>query len=344
MDRQGLLSRSAAIGAIFTGVVICLGALTRLVNAGLGCPDWPGCYGKLIVPASQKVAELIYPATPLVAYKAWAEMVHRYFAGTLSVICLLVVGLLLMQYRTNSRHPALDAGSPEKTSILASRLTQAILLIALIIYQIMLGRWTVTLHLLPVIVTQHLMGGLLIMSLLWFIHISQTEKHHLSTPYFKPLARIAFILVLAQIFLGAWTSTHYASLSCPDFPFCENAHPLLGFSHVHLAFPFSSTTGINYEGGVLALPIRQSIQMLHRLGALIVTGYLLGFGIFTVLHVQQAKVQRWAIAMMLCCVLQISLGMANVLFALPLPIAMAHTVTAAFLLLTVVTLNGITKT
>lgn len=316
MDSSRLLQRLSGAGAFFTILVIALGALTRLVNAGLGCPDWPGCYGHIVVPAKH-LAHLIYPKTPLVAYKAWAEMIHRYCAGALSFISVWVFSLLC--YR--------------------KRFLLALSLLLLVLYQIALGRWTVTLQLLPVIVTQHLMGGMLIASLLWFIHLREKPQVRVVLRAFHPLAKAAFIVLLCQIALGAWTSTHYASLSCDGFPFCS-LHTAM---HWHLKEAFSlSPVGINYEGGVLPLIIRQTIHMTHRFGALFVGIYLLLFAGFVASKVHNARVQRVNIVMLGLLFLQITLGIANVLFQLPLGIAIAHTVTAVLLLLTIVSLNGMT--
>ena len=159
MDKQRFLSRLAFFASILALGVIALGAYTRLMDAGLGCPDWPGCYGHLVVPMTddaRQSANATFPGTPIVAAKAWAEMVHRYFVGGLSLFILSIVILVLSR----------------KSLRICSNVFAVIGLVLLLCYQIMLGQWTVTLKLLPVIVSQHLLGGYLILSTLWFIYLN----------------------------------------------------------------------------------------------------------------------------------------------------------------------------
>lgn len=313
-----------ALGATFFALsVIALGAFTRLIDAGLGCPDWPGCYGQLVA-----------PATPFVAYKAWAEMIHRYFAGTLSVLIVcLVIALFNKKYRTRGN------------------ILLAIGLLLLIAYQILLGQLTVTLKLLPIIVTQHLLGGFLILSTLWLVYLNNKSTSFAVDKWIPasagmtsrgiasifPWAVIGLILVLLQISLGAWTSTNYASLSCPDFPFCMNNQALvLDFKQ---AFNLFSPVGINYEGGVLPQAVRQTIQMAHRFGALILTSYwlILVAGSFSRLK-QSAELMRCIYLIVALLFVQICIGMANVVFKLPLITAVGHNLVAVILLLATITL------
>lgn len=325
MVRSNLLSRLALCAAIFALGVIALGAFTRLIDAGLGCPDWPGCYGHVTVPTSG-VAQIQYPHSPLVSYKAWAEMVHRYFVGGLSLFILSILFVVFKNSRTRSN------------------MILALGLLTLLVYQIILGRWTVTWKLLPVIVSQHLLGGFCILSILWLIFLNNnvTLKNQLSKIPVRgllPWAVIGLMILLMQIALGAWTSTNYASLSCADFPFCSNDNPFLSM-HFKEAFNVFSPIGINYEGGVLPTMIRQTIQMTHRLGALIFTIYML---IFTVIALPKIKnypelmKSLYLIWGLLC--IQLCIGIANVIFKLPLLSAISHNVTAAILLLSVIMLT-----
>jgi cytochrome c oxidase assembly protein subunit 15 len=251
LARQRFLSTLALCGSFFALSVIALGAFTRLIDAGLGCPDWPGCYGHFIVPLTDMARQhvnLHYPATPLVVYKAWAEMIHRYFVGGLSIFILVITFSILCkkEYRIRSN------------VVLASGL------LLLLVYQIILGQLTVTLKLLPIIVSQHLLGGFFILSLLWLIYLNnRNTPRKIDNNKFTiilAMALLGFILLLLQIALGAWTSTNYASLSCPDFPFCMNDHPIMSM-HFRAAFTFFSSTTINYEGGVLPESVRQTIQI-----------------------------------------------------------------------------------
>jgi cytochrome c oxidase assembly protein subunit 15 len=322
--KNTFLSRLALYASFFALGVIALGAFTRLIDAGLGCPDWPGCYGHLTVPTT---AGAEYPGAHVVAHKAWAEMVHRYFVSGLSIFILAIVGTIFTKrnYRT------------------LGNIVLALMLILLLCYQIELGRWTVTLKLLPVIVSQHLLGGFLILSMLWLVYLNnRTQNFTVRTrkiPNVKPLllfAIIALLLVFGQIMLGAWTSTNYASLSCPGFPFCVKDQALT--MHFQQAFNLFSPVGVNYEGGVLPEAIRQTIQMAHRFGAMLVTVYLLLLMIISVpklKSIPELMMSLYLILLLLC--LQLCFGISNVIFKLPLATAISHNIAAALLLLSVIT-------
>lgn len=308
------MARGAVLLAFF---VIGLGALTRLMDAGLGCPDWPGCYGHLIPLPS--ISEETWPHSPYVAYKAWTEMIHRYAVGVLGLLILAITAWVLVRKSLHTR----------RLFVLVTGLW------ILLIYQILLGQWTVTLRLWPVIVTQHLMGGFLILSLLWMISLTQTsigESVHSKEGYVW--TRLSLAILLLQILLGAWTSTNYASLSCPDFPFCLNDSP------VHYAFGEAFrllSTGINYDGGVLAPPALRAIQMTHRAGALLVSINLLALAAWLMMRYSY-HFTRIAGGMMALLLMQACLGMINVLYHLPVVTAVCHTLVAALLLLTLITL------
>ncbi len=312
MAKQRFLSLISLMASFFALGVIALGAFTRLKDAGLGCPDWPGCYGHLIVASS--------------SYKAWAEMIHRYFVGCLSIF---IVGIaIILCIRTKKQN------TPINNRVLGAGL------IILLTYQIMLGMWTVTLKLLPIIVTQHLLGGLLILSLLWVIYLNNQQLNNrmaggLGRGYWGA-GLLGLVLLFCQILLGAWTSTNYAALSCSDFPLCMNNQAMV--FHLKEAFNLFSSVGINYDGGVLPDAVRQTIQMVHRLGALVLTLYFFVLGLIVVkklVHFPERLKIIYVIFGLL--VVQISLGIMNVLFKLPLITALAHTVVAALLLLTVIT-------
>jgi cytochrome c oxidase assembly protein subunit 15 len=328
-SQQHLVSTLAFWATMLALGVVALGAFTRLIDAGLGCPDWPGCYGHLAIPLAQKARETItfsYPDTPLVVYKAWAEMVHRYFAGTLSVF---IVGIVIMLFK--------------KTVRKRSNVFLALGLLVLIGYQILLGQLTVTLKLLPTIVTQHLLGGFLILSVLWLVYLNNQAGESSNDIQLKSKARfilpwavLGLILLLLQILLGAWTSTHYAALSCPDLPFCLNNQTMIW--QFREAFQLFSPIGINYEGGLLPQVVKQTIQMTHRLGAVILTTYLIILIAIAVLSLKQSLAlirPLYVIALLLC--MQLCVGMANVIFKLPLMSAVAHNILAVLLLLAMIT-------
>jgi len=195
------------IGAVLALGVVALGAYVRLTDAGLGCPDWPGCYGTLTVPQSEAAiasAQTAYPTNNIVIGKAWHEMIHRYFAGTLGLIVLAIFVL----------------GWIAKRDIKCSPWTSSFLLI-LIAFQAMLGMWTVTKLLKPAIVSSHLIGGMTTLAILVWIahrHWGHYSAGIVKSSRLRIAIRFTFLLLLMQIFLGGWTSTNYAALACTDFP------------------------------------------------------------------------------------------------------------------------------
>lgn len=306
-----------AVGLAFT--VVLLGAYTRLVDAGLGCPDWPGCYGFLTVPEAQheiKQAAEAFPHAPVEAEKAWPEMIHRYFAGSLG---LLVATLAVLGFinRKKNQQPML--------------LSYALL--GIIIFQAALGMWTVTLGLLPIIVMGHLLGGFITLTLLLilFLNIRHNNPVAWASPI-RTLALLGVVIIFLQIVLGGWTSANYAAIICTDFPACQGQLiPPLDFSG---AFTVTTDGLNNYQGGHLDNAARVTIQWMHRLGALITTLYL-SFLIVKLFTYGWKKFAAW-IALVL--ITQVSLGISNVVFSLPLAVAVAHNGVAVLLLMSLATL------
>jgi cytochrome c oxidase assembly protein subunit 15 len=303
--------------------VIVLGAWVRLSHAGLGCPDWPGCYGHLTVGEAIENAahaNAAYPDRPLEADKAIKEMVHRYFASGLGLLILAIAVLAWM----NRRDPAQPMRLPG-------------ILVALVVFQGLLGMWTVTLLVKPLIVTAHLVGGLTTMSLLWWLalRVDRTTR----PPGEQGLRRLAVLglaVLAVQIMLGGWVSTNYSALACPDFPTCQRSFwPQMDFRD---AFILWRGLGIDYEGGVLDHPARVAIHFVHRIGA-VVTALMLGFLAWRATRTGQSRAVRvagGALAALLC--VQWTIGPVMVLKALPLPLATAHNAVAALLVLAVVAL------
>lgn len=317
------LAKSAVVLAL---CVVLLGAWVRLSDAGLGCPDWPGCYGTLTVPeASEAVAAAneAFPARPVESDKAWKEMVHRYLAGGLGLVvaALMVMGLV---NRHHSRQPVL----------------WPVLLAGLVIFQAILGMWTVTLQLKPVVVMGHLLGGFATLSLLWWLSISTSERFRYSTRSsgLSWLAGLGVILLIGQIALGGWTSSNYAALACPDFPQCQQQWwpKDMDFDE---GFVLWRGLGQNYEFGVLEHPARTAIHLTHRLGALVVTAFLMLLAWWVFAREDNARVRHTMWAVLGLLTVQITLGISNVIFGLPLYVAVAHNGVAAMLLLAMILLT-----
>ncbi|MEW6165533.1 MAG: COX15/CtaA family protein [Pseudomonadota bacterium] len=295
--------------------VVGLGAYVRLSDAGLGCPDWPGCYGHLVgVPASQAdhaAAALNFPGRPVEAAKAWKEMIHRYLAGTLG---LLVLALTVLAWRQRIQ--------PLATSLLAGVVTG----------QALLGMWTVTLLLKPVIVTAHLLGGMATLAMLTWLALPPAPVVLPSTT--RRLARLILPAVVAQIALGGWVSSNYAALACTDFPTCQGSWwPTMDFPQ---AFTLLRELGQTGAGDGLPFPALTAMHWSHRLWAVAVV-LLVGALAWRLLLVPAWRRTGLALAGLL--LLQAGLGVANVLFSLPLALAVAHTLGAALLLAVVVTLG-----
>lgn len=309
-------------------VVITLGAFVRLSDAGLGCPDWPGCYGHLDVPTAQADVERAnerFAQRPVEAHKAWKEMIHRYAAGTLGLL-ILAMALAALKRSDN----------PHQQKVLPW------VLVVLVIFQALLGMWTVTLLLKPLIVTGHLLGGMATFALLgWCLYRQGNLFSGWATAARRTLrmaAGAALGLLVGQIFLGAWTSTNYAALACPDFPTCQTYWwPPTDWS---TAFTLWHGLGINYEYGILDSVPRATIHWTHRLGAVVICAVMIALAML--LWRQAGADKRWrgmALTLLAALVLQISLGISTVVFHLPLPVAVAHNGGAALLLLTVVAIN-----
>jgi heme a synthase len=319
-----LFKRLSLIAMVTALCLVALGAYVRLSDAGLGCPDWPGCYGTLTVPQSVDAisqAQTVYPHSPVETGKAWKEMIHRYVAGVLG---LMVLALFILGWK----HQSAIKTSPWVTTGLAG----------LIVFQAMLGMWTVTMLLKPAVVSAHLLGGMSTLAILvWIAHRhwgTHIGRHMLSTSYYW-LIRFAVVVLFAQIFLGGWTSTNYAALACTDFPTCHGQlMPPMDFKD---AFHLYRELGQSADGGNLTLASLTAIQWTHRVGAVITLIYL-GFIAINGLKYAQLK----TLSMALICVLlaQISLGIANLVLHLPLVLAVAHNAGAALLVVIVMLFNS----
>ena len=319
MTRARLIALLALYVAL---IVVPLGAYVRLSDAGLGCPDWPGCYGKLVGvpehPDEHAAAAQAFPDKPVVAAKAWKEMIHRYVAGTLG---LLVFASCVLACR---RRPVVST-----------------LLAGTIVFQVLLGMWTVTLLLKPAIVTAHLLGGMTTVALLTLLAMTQRNSMRspprlppLPPPGAAPLAMAALLLLAIQVGLGGWVSSNYAGLACQDFPTCQGVWlPEMNFRH---GFTVQRELGYTGEGMLLSFAALTAIHWMHRLGALLV---FLTVGALILRLSSVPGWRNWGFVLAVLLVLQVGLGIANVLLLLPLPFAVAHNLGAALLLLHVVAVN-----
>jgi heme a synthase len=307
--------RLAFAGALLAAAVVVLGAWVRLTDAGLGCPDWPGCYGHIYPNAGH--------ADPQAGFqlgKALHEMIHRYFAGTL---VLVITTLLVWAVRYRK-----DRGQP---------LIPPVLLFVVVCLQGALGALTVTLLLKPLIVTAHLLGGLTTLGLLCWLSL-HPERLQLSAreAALRKYAVVGLAALIVQIALGGWTSSNYAAVACPDFPTCQHSWwPRMDFRD---AFVLWRGLGVDYEGGVLANPARVAIHVTHRLGALIAGSILIGLGILVAASADSRRLAAAGGLLVLAVLLQISLGVATVHWGVPLAGATLHNAGAAFLVVSMVRL------
>ncbi len=290
-------------------IVVALGAWTRLADAGLGCPDWPGCYGFVTIPVSPEEIDLAntkFPDTPYEVAKAIPEVVHRYFAAALGfmILCIAYIAFKNKELPSDVRKLSL-------------------FLIAWVIMQGTFGYWTVSLKLWPQVVTTHLMSGFLTTGLLWLLYYKTKDRLQERAQWnfssaTKKLFTISIALVAVQIFLGAWTSTNYASYSCTDFPLCQGQ--ILPDANFKQGFDFFQSIGPNYLGGQMDHDSRVAIHLTHRFGAIVVTLFLL----FMSYHLYIRKFQTLALGLVGFLTLQVLLGISNVIFALPLLVAVGH--------------------
>jgi cytochrome c oxidase assembly protein subunit 15 len=331
--RNGLRALALA-GLLLCFVVVVLGAYVRLNAAGLGCPDWPGCYGHVTpLGAQSATAQAAFPSKPLDVGKAWKEMIHRYAASTLGLI-IVIIAAIAIAYR--------------RQRLLST--TYALALLATVVVQGILGMLTVTWQLKPLIVTLHLVFGMTTLGLLWWLWLSLPRnswggmvtngagRHGGGGGSMAAALRLANVLAVVglvalavQIVLGGWTSSNYAAVACPDFPTCQNAW--WPHTDYHNAFILWRGLSINFEGGILDNPARVAIHLTHRMGALVATLALGLAAVFVVLRKPAPSAVPAAVAVLAALALQLTIGISMVLKAFPLELTTAHTAGAALLLL-----------
>ncbi|MET3652309.1 COX15/CtaA family protein [Dyella japonica] len=353
----------ALLAAVFAFGVVMFGAFVRLSNAGLSCPDWPTCYGRAAWPEQQHEiaqANQAFPDRPYETHKAWREQVHRFLAGTLGTLVFALA--LIASWRKPWARFAVIAGAifaavgvamyikgEHHWSLLVSLLAIglplaaamglhrpgawriSVLALSVVVFQAMLGMWTVTLLLKPIVVMGHLMGGITTFALLAYaaLRFAGCGANDDSYADLRRAVVLGIVLLLAQIALGGWTSSNYAALACgTDFPKCLGQWaPATDFRE---GFVLWRGIGVNYEGGVLDMAARSAIQITHRLGALVVFCYLAWLSH----RVSRRGLRSLGLAIAIVLVTQVLLGISNVHFGLPLPVATLHNGVAALLLFT----------
>lgn len=340
--RTGLLAKASLMATLLAIVVIMLGAWTRLVDAGLGCPDWPGCYGFLTVPhdeARMTIANARFPDTPVEVEKGWPEMIHRYAAGILGLVVFGLAG-----YAVKNRRQGLPVKLP-------------LFIAAFIILQGAFGMWTVTLKLWPQVVALHLLGGFTTLSLLTLLTLrlrarsrNTDESGQQTRPdnpadteagvqlrRFRPWLYGGLLLVIMQIALGAWTAANYAAVACTDLPTCQGEWwpTAMDFEH---GFDVTQQVGPNYLGGQLTANGRVAIHVTHRVGAAVVLGYFMVLLALLWRRVNRTPLAGHVVLVATVLTLQVLLGLANVIFHIPLSVAIAHNAMGAGLLLAVINL------
>jgi len=311
------------VTTFITFCLIVLGAYVRLADAGLGCPDWPGCYGQLTPHHAKEdilEAHAADPHGPVSMPKAWKEMGHRYIAMLVGFLILVIAALSWRKAERRLRSPWLPT-----------------VLVGVVILQGMFGKWTVTMLLKPAIVTGHLMGGLLTLALLTWLalrHLAPRMTAWDVVPGVRRAAVVGFVLLAIQIVLGGWVSTNYAALACTDLPTCQGSFlPQMDFAH---AFHITRELGETADGQMLPLAALTAIHWTHRVGAVVVAAFLFLFAARLMREPGMRGCGVWLAGLL---TVQFLLGLANVWFSLPLPLAVAHNAGAAALVMIMVIIN-----
>jgi cytochrome c oxidase assembly protein subunit 15 len=321
-DTRGRLAALTALTLFLTFDLIVFGAFTRLSDSGLGCPDWPGCYGEASpfgARADIHAAESALPSGPVTWSKAWIEMIHRYLAMTVGVLILVMAATAWVERRRLPFSPWLPSFT-----------------LLWVIVQGLFGKYTVTLKLYPAIVTLHLLGGLFLLALLAVQHTRFVQQGAarpeapllaLSTGL-RRLAALALAVLALQIASGGWVSTNYAVLACQGFPQCNGQWwPQMNFSE---GFTLLRHLGRTQDGGYLSFEALMAIHMVHRLLAVLATAVLgwLAWRLW-----RHAAAQRFGAALAGLLLLQLASGLSNVVLGWPLIAALGHSAGAAALVL-----------
>jgi cytochrome c oxidase assembly protein subunit 15 len=335
LPAAALVRRLALFGVLLGLTVVVLGAWVRLTDAGLGCPDWPGCYGHVTPAAAAQNPDRIAAYSPGWEFdqgKAWREMIHRYAATTLGLVIVLITAIAIVYRRQR------PVSVPYSLTLLGT-----------VVFQGALGALTVWWLVKPLVVVLHLVGGLTTVSLLFWLWLDMRRRTGVVAPVpgatatprldgVRRAAVLATVVVALQIVLGGWTSSNYAAISCPDFPTCQLQWWPDDMDYAD-AFVLWRGLDINYTGGVLEHPARVAIHFTHRLGAILASLAVLLAAVLALRAAPTALVRNagwWAAGAL---GLQLAIGILMVLEAFPLPLATGHNAGAAALLLSMLLLN-----
>jgi cytochrome c oxidase assembly protein subunit 15 len=327
--------RLALLGVALCLVVIVLGAWVRLTDAGLGCPDWPGCYGHVTPAGAERNEGKIESYSPGWEYdsgKAWREMIHRYAATALGFIIVLITAIAIAYRRER----------PVSIPL-------AVSLLVVVVLQGALGAFTVWWLVKPLVVVLHLVGGLTTLSLLLWMWLNMRRTTRLVEPVpgatrnatldgARRMAVIATVIVAFQIMLGGWTSSNYAAVACPDLPKCQQQWWPEGMEFSE-AFVLWRGLDINYTGGVLEHPARVAIHFTHRLGAIVASLAVLFAAWLAIRRAPTDLVRRagyWAVGAL---GIQLLVAFLMILKAFPLSLAAGHNAGAALLMMSLILLN-----
>lgn len=315
------------VTAFLTFDLIMFGAFTRLTDSGLGCPDWPGCYGHanpFLAHEHISAAEAAMPHGPVTVMKAWIEMIHRYLAMGVGV---LIMATMAIAWRTWLKSKRQDGKfSPWLPT----------LLFGFVCLQGAFGAWTVTLKLQPVIVTIHLLLGMFLLALLTWTGVRQNAQAPVaqSALGLRMPAAFAMALLFVQIALGGWVSTNYAALACVDFPLCQGQ--VLPQMDLANGFTLWRELGKTAEGDYLPFPALTAIHWVHRMFAFVVV-------LFTAWLAHKAlKIEgmrgtaKW---LLIALAAQFLTGMSTIFLKWPLALAVVHNGGAAILVLLLTVLN-----
>lgn len=313
-DLRTRLAALTAVTLFLTFDLIAFGAFTRLSDSGLGCPDWPGCYGQASpLGARQEIdaAQTAMPTGPVTWSKAWIEMIHRYLAMTVGV---LIVVMTAVAWRERRRLP-FSPWWPTSTLVW-------------VVLQGLFGKYTVTLKLYPAVVTLHLLGGMALLGLLALQHEAFRRRPLAMAPPLRRLALAGTALLGVQIALGGWVSSNYAVLACTGFPQCNGQWwPAMDFGH---GFTLLRDLGHAGHGGLLPFEALVAVHMVHRLFAVVVV-LVLGWLAWRLRRTPALR--RFGLGLAALLAAQVASGLSNVVLGWPLPAALGHSAGAAALVL-----------